>query len=127
MVSLHNSAPRPTRPAPAPHAAGQPPAGQPAATSIRTRALGRCKSPLAPRTSPPLRAQAALMFVGELLCLLVHLATEGRSRSKSARQRHAELAQRGPAFRAQRLLVFLIPACCDCMGTTLLNVGIYYT
>jgi hypothetical protein len=45
------------------------------------------------------------------------------SKSKSGIRRRAELAQRGPGFRARRILIFAIPAACDTIATTLLNVG----
>ncbi len=42
-------------------------------------------------------------------------------------KRREELARRGAAFRSRRLLVFAIPAACDAVATTLLNLGLYYT
>ncbi|KAG2492248.1 hypothetical protein HYH03_009490 [Edaphochlamys debaryana] len=72
--------------------------------------------------------QSGFMFFGELLCLLPHFFGEWRyAGAKSRVKRRAELAAAGPGFRARRVLAFAIPACCDAVATTLLNLGLYYT
>lgn len=72
--------------------------------------------------------QSAFMFFGEALCLLPFFFLEWLRRSSKSRvRRRAELKQRGAAFRLRRVLAFAIPATCDAVGTTLLNVGLYYT
>lgn len=72
--------------------------------------------------------QSAFMFFGESLCLLPFLFMEWRyPHTKHRTKRREELARRGPAFRSRRLLIFAIPAACDAVATTLLNLGLYYT
>ncbi|EFJ46787.1 hypothetical protein VOLCADRAFT_92585 [Volvox carteri f. nagariensis] len=68
------------------------------------------------------------MFFGEMLCLLPFFLLEWRySGAKSRVRRRAELQRLGPAFRMRRVLVFAVPAACDAVATTLLNVGLFYT
>lgn len=68
------------------------------------------------------------MFFGEMLCLLPFFFMEWRYASAKSRvRRRAELARQGAAFRLRRVLIFAIPASCDTVATTLLNIGLYYT
>ncbi|GLI67497.1 hypothetical protein VaNZ11_011682 [Volvox africanus] len=72
--------------------------------------------------------QSAFMFFGEMLCLLPFFFMEWRYASAKSRvRRRAELERLGPAFRLRRVLIFAIPAACDAVATTLLNVGLFYT
>ncbi|KAG2448095.1 hypothetical protein HYH02_007119 [Chlamydomonas schloesseri] len=81
-----------------------------------------------PRTFNHPAVQSFFMFFGELLCLVPHFVGEWRlAGSRSRVKRRQELARRGAAFRVRRVLAFAAPACCDCVATTLLNVGLFYT
>ncbi|GFR44395.1 hypothetical protein Agub_g5618, partial [Astrephomene gubernaculifera] len=72
--------------------------------------------------------QSAFMFFGEMLCLLPYYLMEWKyGNTKSRIRRRTELERRGPAFRARRMLIFAVPAACDAVATTLLNLGLYYT
>ncbi|GIL57447.1 hypothetical protein Vafri_12671 [Volvox africanus] len=72
--------------------------------------------------------QSAFMFFGEMLCLVPFFFMEWRYASAKSRvRRRAELERLGPAFRLRRVLIFAIPAACDAVATTLLNVGLFYT
>ena len=72
--------------------------------------------------------QSALMFFGEALCLVPYFFLEWHLAATKARtRRRNELRKRGAAFRLRRVLAFAIPATCDAVGTTLINVGLYYT
>lgn len=48
-------------------------------------------------------------------------------RSRSVRAHRKMLSRRGGAFRARRLLVFAVPAFCDSIATTMINIGLFYT
>lgn len=48
-------------------------------------------------------------------------------RTKQARAHRRLLTRRGASFRARRLLAFLLPAACDTIATTMINVGLFYT
>lgn len=69
------------------------------------------------------------MFFGELLCLIPYLYL--RSRKRAARKARGivstSTAEEKSARYWGRFFAFAIPATCDAIATTLLNVGLYYT
>ena len=68
--------------------------------------------------------QSFVMFSGETLCLVVHMLLHCRSR---CRRHVAVLSQPTLASRARRLAAFAVPAGCDVLGSTLLNVALILT
>ncbi|KDD75578.1 hypothetical protein H632_c610p1, partial [Helicosporidium sp. ATCC 50920] len=66
--------------------------------------------------------QTACMFLGESLCLIPFLA-----RLWYVRRREPKSGEAHPSFPRRAALAFMLPALCDAGGTTLLNLGLYYT
>ncbi|MEW5314032.1 MAG: hypothetical protein WDW38_005560 [Sanguina aurantia] len=96
--------------------------------------------------------QCACMFLGEMLCLIPYLLSEWRHRRNAAAagmasannsvhgggsyskllltasdRRRVALAKKSRSWHVRRLCIFALPACCDAIASTLLNVGLYYT
>lgn len=74
--------------------------------------------------------QSAMMFLGELLCLIPYTVSflaqrwaEGPDTAHGGGIRE----RRRSAHSIQALLAFSIPAACDACGTTLLNIGLFFT
>ncbi|KIZ04060.1 Uncharacterized protein MNEG_3904 [Monoraphidium neglectum] len=73
--------------------------------------------------------QSAFMFLGECLCLIPYFYLRWR-RQKAKRQDPAyqPLPQEEKmARRVARIMAFAVPALCDACGTTLMNVGLFFT
>ncbi|GAX77652.1 hypothetical protein CEUSTIGMA_g5095.t1 [Chlamydomonas eustigma] len=73
--------------------------------------------------------QSACMFFGESLCLVPYFILRWRKsmRRKAGLEPPSTLPKRPRTFFLRRALVFAIPALCDATGTTMLNIGLFYT
>ncbi|KAI8462765.1 MAG: hypothetical protein J3K34DRAFT_527501 [Monoraphidium minutum] len=73
--------------------------------------------------------QSAFMFLGECLCLLPYFIMRWR-RQKAKRLDPAYVPvprDEKMARRVARITAFAVPALCDAVGTTLMNVGLFFT
>eukprot|EP00887_Chlorella_sp_A99_P001474 scaffold8.g1474.t1 len=70
--------------------------------------------------------QTAMMFAGEMLCLLPFAARRWWNAEARAARPEEEKERRSHNQR-RAFWLFSIPALCDACGTTLLNLGLFYT
>jgi hypothetical protein len=69
------------------------------------------------------------MFLGESLCLIPYFIMRWRRR-KAKRRDPAYVpmpAQEKRSRRIGRIMAFAVPALCDATGTSLMNIGLFYT
>jgi hypothetical protein len=73
--------------------------------------------------------QSACMFLGEALCLGPYFYLRRRRRlARAASGRPPAVVEPSqPGHTLKRALAFALPALCDAVATTLLNVGLYFT
>jgi hypothetical protein len=69
------------------------------------------------------------MFLGESLCLIPYFIM--RWRRRRAKRRDPAYVPMAPADkrsrRLGRILAFAVPTLCDATGTSLMNIGLFYT
>eukprot|EP00798_Chlamydomonas_sp_ICE-L_P026425 gene26425-17525_t len=68
---------------------------------------------------------SSMMFFGEFMCLMLYFALGGQRASAAPPSRKRRKKQEGLHFR--KVVAFALPAMCDAVATTLLNIGLYYT
>ena len=74
--------------------------------------------------------QSAMMFFGELLCLVPFFISYWRSTAGSGatgKQSSSGFRSETTAHKLRTLLTFGLPAFCDAGATTMLNIGLFYT
>ncbi|KAK9809837.1 hypothetical protein WJX72_000103 [[Myrmecia] bisecta] len=73
--------------------------------------------------------QSAFMFFGEFLCLIPYSIHRWRKkrRPKAALLDDNHVVLHDTAHSAKTFATFALPAMCDALATTLLNVGLFYT
>lgn len=75
--------------------------------------------------------QSAMMFLGELLCLIPYalsfLIKQANEDKDEASRTGGISHRRRQAHSWKAILAFSVPAICDACATTLLNVGLFYT
>ncbi|CAL5225386.1 g8193 [Coccomyxa viridis] len=74
--------------------------------------------------------QSAMMFFGELLCLVPFFISYWRSTAGSGgagKRSPSGFRSETPAHKLRTLLTFGLPAFCDAGATTMLNIGLFYT
>ena len=69
------------------------------------------------------------MFFGESLCLIPYFLLRWRKSARRAAglEPPSSRPKRPRSFFVRRALTFAIPALCDSITTTLLNLGLFYT
>lgn len=75
--------------------------------------------------------QSAFMFLGEMLCLIPYFYLRYKKKESRARSGTAYVstlsAEEKQTRNTNRIFAFAVPALCDACGTTLMNVGLYFT
>jgi len=71
--------------------------------------------------------QSAMMFFGELLCLVPFFISYWLSTAGSGAAGKRGFPSETRAHKLRTLLTFAMPAFCDAGATTMLNIGLFYT
>ena len=69
------------------------------------------------------------MFLGESLCLVPYFILRWRkaARRRAGLEPESKRPKQPRSFFLRRALMFAIPALCDSVASTLLNLGLFYT
>lgn len=73
--------------------------------------------------------QSACMFMGETLCLIPYFYMRWRRmRAKRADPDYVPMPHHEKvARRWRRIMAFVLPTLCDATGSSLMNIGLFYT